>query len=199
MTKFVVLLNPGGNQATIALEGYSPTDGSFEIGTFDMNIDPINARVLDPSEMAGGQHEHPYIAKAKEILADSDQFRGEVNSLTFLDKASNAAVHPETMLSTDDNELQPDEERTDGGDTPAGGEGAEHEPKTGENTGDGGNDDEDAEHEGETIDQLKERLKGVTDKSALEADYKAEQEGKNRAGAIAAYEARAAELDTPAA
>lgn len=47
----------------------------------------------------------------------------------------------------------------------------------------------------ETVAQLKERIAKITDKAELEAIYKAEQEGAKRSTALAAIEARAAELN----
>lgn len=190
MTKFVVLLHTGMNQATIALEGYEPTDGSVEVGSFEMDVNPLNNQTTR-TEMGNSNSEHAFITNAKRVIADSGEFTGNVDRLTFLDKASNAPVHEEVTLSTNDTDaMNVNEERSDAGSVPAGGEGAQN---------DGTNGAEGEETKKETVEQLKERIAGISDKDELEREFKAEQEGQNRATALAAFEARAKELTPPEA
>lgn len=204
MTKYVVLVQ--GNTATIALDGYEPHGAGEQMGSFSVDVDPLNNQT-NGSEITGKGGDHNFIVLAKQALSNNEDFVGNVNNLTFLDKASNAPVHPTDGAENIDLDVVDEMSQTSEKSAQAGGVGTvdaegkdpngvvESEERSDADEANNKDENQEDEHDGETVAQLKERLATVTDKDALEADYKAEQEGKNRAGAIAAYEARAAELN----
>lgn len=102
MTTYSVHKTDGNDQVVIALEGYGPTNGFTEVGTFEHGVNEENSQT-DPDALTASNGDHVFIAKAKELLADSKEF-GHLNldKLTFLDRASNAPLHDEDLTSTDD-------------------------------------------------------------------------------------------------
>lgn len=199
--KYDVHHNVGMSTIIITRNGEAPRNGQSGevVGSFDMNVDPDNNTTTADELGNAHSNDHPFIAKAREIL---DEAGINSKNLTFLDQASNAPIHGEGV-ATDD--LPRVEEGSDPEfSNQAGGEGstADTDPKSTAPNGvqdkqEGEQTKEDAPKEAddkETVAQLKERIAKVTDKDELQKIYDTEVAGQDRAGAKAAIEARAVEL-----
>lgn len=231
MTKYTVFKGNGDMRVVIALDGYGPNEAGFtEVGSFTHGIDAMSNNETDAKKL-DLRGDHVLIAKAKEVLRDSGDFDNvNLDSLTYLDRASNAPVHADQGVTTDamlTSGVDPDPEVS----TQLGGDHSEENNSQIDTTqnsdtetvhaqdGEGGTQERIADEEGstkqsgsetsendsegnaevnETVAQLKERIADVTDKNELQGIYDAEKAGKDRPTAIAAIEARAAELNEAA-
>jgi hypothetical protein len=101
MTEFTVHVSRGQKLVVIALAGYQPEQGFDEVGSFEHDTDAVNQQTSDLG-MPTGNGDHPYINKAREVLQDADEDFGNLDNYTFMDRASNAAIHSEEGTATDD-------------------------------------------------------------------------------------------------
>jgi len=216
MTKYLVHLHPGMSQVVISLDGYGPTagDGLKELGSFELDVDPNDAQVLDTGNI-DRKGDHPFIVEARKILQEHIGDHNSTDGYTFLDRATNAVpeLDEDADLSTDAlDHSEGDASHPDASTQPGGVqnsqtgefrpeadiEGTKSEPTPAEKlvTGETSEQGSDTQTEGkESVTQLKERLKTITDKAEIQAIYDAENAGEKRATALAAIEARAKELE----
>lgn len=221
MATYSVHKNISSNRVIIALKGYGPADDMdhAEVGTFDHDV---NAEGDNETTATGlnKDGEHFLVAGAKQVLRDSGKFDNlNIDSLIYVDKASNAPVHAEDSAYATENLRDSGGEPHPDISTQLGGVGSEANDSQIEHGGADGNQDgsenrqegegessnEDAEQnaeetedeaDGETVKQLKERIASITDKDELQKAYDDEKAGKNRTTALSAIEARAEELNT---
>lgn len=99
-----VRFEKGQSLVYITLRGFETFEAKQfpEIGTFDLDIDPIDSTVkgdlTDSNEVPSDPNDHPFVSEAKKVLRDNDvdvdagigTKRGV--KLEFRDQASNAAV-----------------------------------------------------------------------------------------------------------
>lgn len=91
----------GDDRVLICLDGYGPSDaaeGFADVGTFE----------LAPDQLRTSSGDHAFVVEAKKLISGHEDpafSRLNVDSLTYLDRASNAPVHmiqPDLADSTDD-------------------------------------------------------------------------------------------------
>jgi len=217
MTKYLVHLHPGMSQVVISLDGFGPTasDGLKELGSFELDIDPNDAQILDTGDI-DRKGDHPFIVEARKVLQEHLGEHNSTKGFTFIDRATNAVpdLDEDADMSTDAMDTIEGTKRHSEASTQAGGEqdsqtgehrsGTQQEggqtdspPATELATGDAGGEQggEQTAPEKESVADLKTRLATITDKAEIQAIYDAENAGEKRTTALAAIEARAKELE----
>lgn len=215
----VVIALDGFGPADNDVQGGYTKVGSFDHGETDEGDNTTSPQSLNKDG------EHFLIAGAKQVLRDSEDYKHlNLDALTYLDQASNAPQHDGIVYSTEalldsGGEPHPDistqlggvgskandsqiehggaDGNEDGSENRQEGQAeGEQDPLDHDNDGrKGGSLPHTSENGDETVEQLKERVSKITDKDELQKVLDDEKAGKNRSTAVAAIEARQAELN----